>query len=83
MQVYKLPLKALDNIPTESTFGVSMLGWSVAPLAESGKPWCEKLAEDSAYAAISFPVCPFHTWILPSQEATLPLVDNMQIAFTT
>lgn len=78
MHVYKLPLKALDSIPPDRVLGVSMLFGSEFNFAV-----CKKFVDASEYAAISFPVWPFHTWIVPSQEATLPLTDNTQTAFTT
>lgn len=80
MLVYKLPLNALESMPPVSSLGVRILLCSIVTLVAFGNG---KLTDDSAYADINFLVSPFHTWMVPSQEAILPLTDNVQIAFTT
>lgn len=84
MQVYKL-LSMLEKIPPEGGYEFSILAWSVFTLIvedEGTEDWV-KFADDSAIIEIAFPVWLFHTCMVPSQEATLPLKGRIQMSFTT
>lgn len=81
--VYKLPSNALVNNPLDSVLEFNIFRWSTLILEDEELEMFVESTDCSAKSDSTFPVLLFQTWIVPSQDATLPLDDNTQMSFTT
>ena len=85
MYVYKLPSNALVSIPLDNELELIEFTWStfVFKTEDKGLARCAESTDDSANTDISFPDRLFHTCMVPSQDAILPVGDKTQMSLTT
>lgn len=82
-QVYKLPSNAVDRIPLDIVLEFNPCSPFRFEGDSRGLPKCVQSVDGSANIDITFPVRPFQTCKVPSQDAILSLVDMTHMSFTT